>query len=126
MNEQENTETLVLTKASDGWVIVVQHDQTGSAYDCQLSESAYLQLKQHFEKVIYNELPTNDAVKIESSDVLNAIRTEAKYCESKEMEYSQDYNRNTGNRAEYWRGKADTHRFIAIKLRRQLEWFDQK
>lgn len=62
MSEEENTETLVLTKASDGWVIIVQHDQTGSAYDCPLSESAYLQLKQHFEKVIYNELPANDKV----------------------------------------------------------------
>ncbi|RLI38910.1 hypothetical protein DRO66_00370 [Candidatus Bathyarchaeota archaeon] len=44
----ENTETLELIETEGGWDLSVQHDQTGSAYGCKLSESAYSQLKTHF------------------------------------------------------------------------------
>lgn len=44
----ENTETVMIKKLADGYQMMVQHDQSGSAYGCELSESAYEQLRLHF------------------------------------------------------------------------------
>jgi hypothetical protein len=44
----ENTETVTITKIANGYQLTVQHDQSGSAYGCDLSEAAYQQLRLHF------------------------------------------------------------------------------
>lgn len=44
----ENTETLEVHPKGDGFEIIVQHDQTGSAYGIDLSKEAYEQLRLHF------------------------------------------------------------------------------
>lgn len=43
-----NTETLTVHQKGDDFEIIVQHDQTGSAYGITLSKSAYEQLRLHF------------------------------------------------------------------------------
>jgi hypothetical protein len=47
----ENTETVTITKIANGYRLTLQHDQSGSAYGCDLSESAYQQLRLHFVSV---------------------------------------------------------------------------
>lgn len=44
----ENTETVTVTNKGTYYEIVVQHDQSGSAYGIDLSNEAYRQLRQHF------------------------------------------------------------------------------
>lgn len=43
-----NTETATVISKGEDFEIVVQHDQSGSAYGMTLSKSAYEQLRQHF------------------------------------------------------------------------------
>lgn len=43
-----NTETVTVQPKGDGFEIIVQHDQTGSAYGIDLSKDAYEQLRLHF------------------------------------------------------------------------------
>lgn len=43
-----NTETLTVLQKGEDFEIIVQHDQTGSAYGINLSKNAYEQLRQHF------------------------------------------------------------------------------
>lgn len=47
----ENTETVKITKIANGYQLTVQHDQSGSAYGCDLSEAAYQQLRLHFVSI---------------------------------------------------------------------------
>lgn len=47
----ENTETLTVHPKGEGFEIIVQHDQSGSAYGMELSKSAYEQLRLHFVMV---------------------------------------------------------------------------
>lgn len=44
----ENTETVEVHKKGNNFEIIVQHDQTGSAYGMDLSKDAYEQLRLHF------------------------------------------------------------------------------
>lgn len=44
----ENTETVTVTNKSTYYEIVVQHDQSGSAYGMDISNEAYRQLREHF------------------------------------------------------------------------------
>ncbi len=43
-----NTETVTMHPKDDGFEIIVQHDQTGSAYGIYLSKDAYKQLRLQF------------------------------------------------------------------------------
>ena len=43
-----DTETLTVLPKGEDFEIIVQHDQTGSAYEITLSKNAYEQLRQHF------------------------------------------------------------------------------
>lgn len=43
-----DTETLTVLQKGEDFEIIVQHDQTGSAYGITLSKNAYEQLRQHF------------------------------------------------------------------------------
>ncbi len=43
-----NRETLTVLPKGEDFEIIVQHDQTGSAYGITLSKNAYEQLRQHF------------------------------------------------------------------------------
>ena len=43
-----DTETLTVLLKGEDFEIIVQHDQTGSAYGITLSKNAYEQLRQHF------------------------------------------------------------------------------
>ena len=43
-----NTETVTVHQKGEDFEIIVQHDQSGSAYGMPLSKNAYEQLRQHF------------------------------------------------------------------------------
>lgn len=43
-----DTETVTVLPKGEDFEIIVQHDQTGSAYGITLSKNAYEQLRQHF------------------------------------------------------------------------------
>ncbi len=43
-----NTETVTVLPKGEDFEIIVQHDQSGSAYGITLSKNAYEQLRQHF------------------------------------------------------------------------------
>lgn len=43
-----NTETVTVLPKGENFEIIVQHDQTGSAYGIDISKDAYEQLRQHF------------------------------------------------------------------------------
>lgn len=43
-----NTETVTVLPKGEDFEIIVQHDQSGSAYGMPLSKNAYEQLRQHF------------------------------------------------------------------------------
>lgn len=43
-----NTETVTVYQKGEDFEIIVQHDQSGSAYGIPLSKNAYEQLRQHF------------------------------------------------------------------------------
>lgn len=43
-----NTETVTIHQKGEDFEIIVQHDQSGSAYGMPLSRNAYEQLRQHF------------------------------------------------------------------------------
>ena len=48
LNNIMDTETVTVQPKGEEFEIIVQHDQTGSAYRITLSKSAYEQLRQHF------------------------------------------------------------------------------
>ena len=50
-----NTETVIVHQKGEDFEIIVQHDQSGSAYGIPLSKNAYEQLRQHF--IIGSVLP---------------------------------------------------------------------
>lgn len=43
-----NTETVTVHQKGEDFEIIVQHDQSGSAYGIPLSKNAYEQLRHHF------------------------------------------------------------------------------
>ena len=43
-----DTETVTVHQKGEDFEIIVQHDQSGSAYGIPLSKNAYEQLRQHF------------------------------------------------------------------------------
>jgi hypothetical protein len=43
-----NTETVIVLPKGEDFQIIVQHDQSGSAYGITISKNAYEQLRQHF------------------------------------------------------------------------------
>lgn len=43
-----DTETVTVLPKGENFEIIVQHDQSGSAYGITLSKNAYEQLRQHF------------------------------------------------------------------------------
>lgn len=43
-----DTETVTIARSGDNYELIIQHDQTGSAYGIKLSQSAYAQLREHF------------------------------------------------------------------------------
>ena len=45
---EDNTETVTITKISNGYQLTSIHDQTGSSNGCVLSEAAYELLRLHF------------------------------------------------------------------------------
>ncbi len=56
----------------------------------------------------------------------DSIKQEIAYCESKVIEYERDAREKTSGKVLYWQGKADTHKYIAIRLKRVLEWHESK
>jgi len=60
-----NTETVTVLPKGEDFEIIVQHDQTGSAYGITLSKNAYEQLRQHFVVGQNRSLrPTTDGVRL--------------------------------------------------------------
>jgi len=59
-------------------------------------------------------------------DIQDNINDEIKYFEAKAKEYDKDEAQNTAGIAEFWRGKAEAHRYAALKLKRVLEWHGLK
>lgn len=54
-----DTETLTIHQKAEDFEIIVQHDQSGSAYGITLSKTAYEQLRQHF---VIGSLPLDSEV----------------------------------------------------------------
>ena len=52
-------ETVIIHQKGEDFEIIVQHDQTGSAYGITLSKNAYEQLRQHFVSGRSEQLPTD-------------------------------------------------------------------
>lgn len=52
------------------------------------------------------------------------IQDEINRCKEKALEYDRDSDANSDNKTfcAYAKGKADTHRYMAIRLKRVLEW----
>ena len=59
-------------------------------------------------------------------DIQDNINDEIKYFQAKAKEYDKDQAKNTAGIAEFWRGKAEAHRYAALKLKRVLEWHGLK
>jgi len=55
-------------------------------------------------------------------DWRNTLTTEIEYCKTKAKEYREDEKNNTGGFSELWKGKADTHEYMAIRLQRVIDW----
>jgi hypothetical protein len=54
-----DTETVTVIPKGEDFEIIVQHDQSGSAYGITLSKNAYEQLRQHF---VRGSLPLDDEI----------------------------------------------------------------
>ena len=52
----------------------------------------------------------------------DSIQQEIDYCESKVIEYENDAKRKTAGKVIYWQGKAQTHKYLALRLKRVLEF----
>jgi hypothetical protein len=68
-----NTETVTVHQKGEDFEIIVQHDQSGSAYGMPLSKNAYEQLRQHFvsgrsEQLVNFLLHLNDKELINNHD----------------------------------------------------------
>ncbi len=68
-----NTETLTVLQKGEDFEIIVQHDQTGSAYGITLSKNAYEQLRQHFVSGRSEQLPPNPITDKEHKDLMKAL-----------------------------------------------------
>lgn len=55
-------------------------------------------------------------------NIEDSIRDQIAYCEKKAREYTEEEKKATGGFTDLWRGKAETHKFIAIRLKKILEW----
>ena len=62
-----NTETVTVHQKGEDFDILVQHDQTGSAYGITLSKNAYEQLHQHF---VSGSLPSDSLSLAELKNLL--------------------------------------------------------
>lgn len=80
----ENTETVIITKIANGYQLTVQHDQSGSAYGCDLSEAAYEQLRLHF---VSGTLPEFNSTKI--IELAEANRSK---CKNYKFDWRSYYN----------------------------------
>lgn len=47
-NIEHDSESLIIEKTSNGWIIGSQHDQSGSTQALTISDDIYLQFKNHF------------------------------------------------------------------------------
>jgi hypothetical protein len=54
-----NTEKVTVHQKGEDFEIIVQHDQSGSAYGMPLSKNAYEQLRQHF---VSSSLPLDSEI----------------------------------------------------------------
>lgn len=59
-----DTETVTVLPKGEDFEIIVQHDQSGSAYGITLSKNAYEQLRQHFVVGRSEQLPCDCNVKL--------------------------------------------------------------
>lgn len=65
-----DTETLTVLPKGEDFEIIVQHDQTGSAYGITLSKNAYEQLRQHF---VSGQLPHNAITDKEHKELIKVL-----------------------------------------------------
>ena len=74
----------------------------------------------------YAEPPKSDLEKLqdEISLLKSMINDQIEYSLKKNVEYTNDESKKTGNLSHYWRGKAEAHQFNAEKLKRILEYFE--
>ena len=64
------TETVTVHQTGEDFEIIVQHDQSGSAYGMPLSKNAYEQLRQHF---VSGQLPPNAITDKEHKDLMKVL-----------------------------------------------------
>lgn len=60
-----------------------------------------------------------------SSSLKNEIKNEILYCEGKALSYKEDAEKGTGGLTDYWKGKSETHAYIAIRLKRALAFHEE-
>lgn len=65
-----NTETVTVLPKGEDFEIIVQHNQSGSAYGMPLSKNAYEQLRQHF---VSGQLPPNAITDKEHKDLMKVL-----------------------------------------------------
>lgn len=65
-----NTETVTVHQKGEEFEIIVQHDQSGSAYGMPLSKNAYEQLRQHF---VSGQLPHNAITDKEHKELIKVL-----------------------------------------------------
>lgn len=56
----------------------------------------------------------------------DSLKEEILRCKQKVIEYENDAKNKTGGKILYWQGKADTHKYIAIRLQRVLDFHKSK
>lgn len=83
-----NTETLTVLPKGEDFEIIVQHDQTGSAYGITLSKNAYEQLRQHF--VVDVDTKDNDLLISKAPEMLEMLKKHLSILYDIEMEDSGD------------------------------------
>ncbi len=59
-------------------------------------------------------------------DIKDSIKDEIAYCEKKAIEYAEDVKQRTGGKIDLWRGKSEVHQYMAVRLTRLLEFYEQK
>lgn len=60
------------------------------------------------------------------SDIKHSIKEEILFFENKSKEYAEDATKKTYDSSDVFRGKSEAYSYAAIRLKRVLDWHDDK
>lgn len=60
------------------------------------------------------------------SDIKHSIKEEILFFENKSKEYAEDVDKNTYEGSDFFRGKSEAYSCAAIRLKKVLDWYDDK